>query len=190
MPKPLKPHALAPGSTIAVISPASSAKQDRVRRGCDNLEQLGYRVQDISANRKPDGYFSGTFESRLKELQDALTNLDYQAVFCSRGGYGSSPREPWRQHLGFEDSPSCMNYDANENPAPCEECVLMQLVPAAQRGAKIPCRQIPLTKEGETLECLYRCGTQLEIEDAMRNWLRSTIQQIESQRVHAGTVRA
>src|ERR1700730_622 len=90
MPKPLKPHALAPGSTIAVISPASSAKQDRVRRGCDNLEQLGYRVQDISANRKPDGYFSGNVETRLKELQDALTDPDYQAVFCSRGGYGSA----------------------------------------------------------------------------------------------------
>jgi muramoyltetrapeptide carboxypeptidase len=90
MPKPLKPHALAPGSTTAVISPASSAKQDRVRRGCDNLEQLGYRVQDISANRKPDGYFSGICETRLKELQDALTNPAYRAVFCSRGGYGSS----------------------------------------------------------------------------------------------------
>jgi muramoyltetrapeptide carboxypeptidase len=90
MRKPLKPPALAPGSTIAVVSPASSAKQDRVRRGCDNLEQLDYRVHDLSANRKPDGYFSGSFESRLNELQDALTNPDYRAVFCSRGGYGSA----------------------------------------------------------------------------------------------------
>ena len=90
MPKPLKPPALAPGSTIAVVSPASSAKQDRVRRGCDNLEQLDYRVRDISANRKPEGYFAGPFESRLRELQAALTNPDFQAVFCSRGGYGSA----------------------------------------------------------------------------------------------------
>ena len=90
MHKPLKPPALASGSTIAVVSPASSAKQERVRRGCDNLEQLGYRVRDISANRKPDGYFAGALESRRKELQDALTNPDFQAVFCSRGGYGSA----------------------------------------------------------------------------------------------------
>jgi hypothetical protein len=128
--------------------------------------------------------------SMQKDTRDLLDVLKFELQVLERGGYGSSPREPWRQHLAFEDSPSCMNYDANENPAPCEECVLMQLVPAAQRGAKIPCRQIPLTKEEETLECLYRCGTQLEIEDAMRNWLLSTIQQIESQRVHAGTVRA
>ena len=82
-----------------------------------------------------------------------------------------------------------MNYDARENPAPCEECVLMQLVPPEQRGTKIPCRHIPLTKEGETLEYLYKCGTQEEIEDAMRNWLRSTIQQIESERDQGATVR-
>ena len=122
--------------------------------------------------------------------RDLLDVLKFELQVLEKGGYGSSPREPWRQHLAFEDSPSCMNYDARENPAPCEECVLMQLVPPDQRGAKIPCRHIPLTKEGETLEYLYKCGSQQEIEDAMRNWLRSTIQQIESQRAQAGAVRA
>jgi hypothetical protein len=119
-----------------------------------------------------------------KDERDLLDVLKFELQVLERGGYGSSPREPWRQHLAFEDSPSCMNYDARENPASCEDCVLMQLVPPNQRGAKIPCRHIPLTKEGETLQCLYKCGTQQEIEDAMRNWLRSTIQQIEWQRGH------
>ena len=90
MTKPLKPPALGQGSTIAVISPASSAKLERVRRGCDNLEQLGYRVREMSANRKPEGYFAGPFESRKKELQEALGDPDVQAVFCTRGGYGSA----------------------------------------------------------------------------------------------------
>jgi hypothetical protein len=120
-----------------------------------------------------------------KDDRDLLDVLKFELKVLERGGYGSSPREPWRQHLAFEDSPSCMNYDTRENPAPCEECVLMQLVPPDQRGSKIPCRHIPLTKEGETLEYLYSCGTQEEIEDAMRNWLRGTIQQIESQRAGA-----
>jgi hypothetical protein len=123
-----------------------------------------------------------------KDDRDLLDVLKFELKVLERGGYGSSPREPWRQHLAFEDSPSCMNYDTRENPAPCEECVLIQLVPPDQRGTKIPCRHIPLKQEGETLEYFYKCGTQQEIEDAMRNWLRSTIQQIESQRVHAGTV--
>jgi muramoyltetrapeptide carboxypeptidase len=90
MRKPHKPPALAPGSTIAVISPASSAKEDRVKQGCENLERLDYRVREISGSRKPDGYFAASVEARLKELQNALTSRDYQAVFCSRGGYGSA----------------------------------------------------------------------------------------------------
>jgi muramoyltetrapeptide carboxypeptidase len=90
MPKPVKPPALGPGSTIAVISPASPAKQDRLRRGCENLELLDYHVKDMSGNRKPDGYFAGTLDARVRELQAALTSLDSRAVFCARGGYGSA----------------------------------------------------------------------------------------------------
>jgi muramoyltetrapeptide carboxypeptidase len=90
MRKPVKPPALAPGSTIAVISPASPAKQDRLRRGCENLELLDYRVQEMGGNRKPDAYFAGTLDARSKELQDALSSPDFQAVFCARGGYGSA----------------------------------------------------------------------------------------------------
>lgn len=120
-----------------------------------------------------------------KDDRDLLDVLKFELEFLEKGGYGSSPREPWRQHLVFEDSPTCMNYDSKEQPEPCENCVLMQLVPPAQRGEKIPCRHIPITKEGETLEDLYKCGTQQEIEDGMRQWLRTTIQRMEVQR--AGT---
>jgi len=117
-----------------------------------------------------------------KDERDLMDVLKFELKYLERGGYGSSPREAWRQHLVFEDSPSCMNYDAKANPEPCGECILMQLVPPEQRGERIPCRHIPLTKEGETLEQLYKTGTQLEIEDAMRQWLRVTIQQVELQR--------
>jgi hypothetical protein len=75
-----------------------------------------------------------------------------------------------------------MNYDSQENPAPCSECVLMQLVPPEARGTKIPCRHIPLTKEGETLDSIYRYGTQQEIEEAVGNWLRATIKSLETER--------
>jgi muramoyltetrapeptide carboxypeptidase len=90
MRKPLKPPALGPGSTIAVVSPASSAKRERIRRGCATLERLDYHVHEMSAETEPDGYFAGPFESRLHELQSALTNPRFQAVFCARGGYGSA----------------------------------------------------------------------------------------------------
>jgi muramoyltetrapeptide carboxypeptidase len=90
MQKPLKPQALVPGSTIAVVAPASAAKADRILRGCENLEQLDYRVTQSVTTREPEGYFSAPLDIRLAELQDAFTRKDVRGVFCSRGGYGSA----------------------------------------------------------------------------------------------------
>ena len=90
MPKSHKPPALVPGSTIAVVAPASSAKSDRIRRGCEILTQLDYRVVDQTPQRVPQGYFSAPLKPRLAELQNALTRKDARGVFCTRGGYGSA----------------------------------------------------------------------------------------------------
>jgi len=90
MRKSLKPPGLAPESTIIVISPASSCKEIRVKSGCETLERLGYRVVRAPRNPKPDGYFAAPLDERLEEFQDAITNISYQAIFCSRGGYGSA----------------------------------------------------------------------------------------------------
>lgn len=90
MPKTHKPLALVPGSTIAVVAPASAAQEDRIERGCDTLQQLDFRVKRYAFRGSPAGYFSGPLAERRKHLQDALTRRDVRAVFCSRGGYGSA----------------------------------------------------------------------------------------------------
>jgi hypothetical protein len=111
--------------------------------------------------------------------RNTLDVLKAELNFLKRGGYGRSPREPWRAQLIFEDSPSCMNYSSKENPSPCTECVLMQFVPPEKRGEKSSCRHIPLTRDGVTLHELYRGGTQQEVEDALADWLRGTIARLE-----------
>ncbi len=90
MPKPRKPLALIPGSTIAVVEPASSAKEDRIQRGCETLESLDYRVERFSSSRNPDGYFSAPLAERRKQLLEALRRPDIRAILCARGGYGSA----------------------------------------------------------------------------------------------------
>ncbi len=117
-----------------------------------------------------------------EDKRDILDVLKSELNFLEKGGYGRSPREPWRAQLFFEDSPSCMNYDSKNNPSPCSECALMQFVPPESRNEKVPCRHIPLTPSGETLAVLYLDGTQQEIEDAMSDWLRKTIARLESDR--------
>jgi len=122
--------------------------------------------------------------------RDLLEVLKFELNFLEKGGYGRSPREPWRAPLVFEDSPTCMNYDSKEQPEPCQACVLMDLVPMSERKQAIPCRHIPLTMAGDTLETLYRWGSQSEIEDVYGKWLRATIHRIEEERERLSGQRA
>ena len=116
-----------------------------------------------------------------KDERDLLEVLKFELKFLEDGGYGRSPRARWRPQLIFEDSPTCMNFNSQEQ-GPCSDCVLMQLVPPEFRSAQIPCRHIPFDKSGETLDSLYRCGEQSEIEDVFGNWLRATIKRLEDER--------
>jgi hypothetical protein len=111
--------------------------------------------------------------------QDILEYLKFQLKFLEDGGYGRSPHTPWRPQYIFEDSPSCLNFDDATRPHPCDECQLMQFVPDEQRSQNSPCRFIPLTEKGETIDYFYRCGTQLEVEEALGRWLRKQISRIE-----------
>ena len=112
--------------------------------------------------------------------RNVLEVLKSELNFVTKGGYGRSPREPWRAQLIFEDSPSCMNFDSKTHPGACKECLLMQFVPPGKQGEKVPCRHIPLTAAGESLMDLYWGGTQVELEDALADWLRAKIAQIET----------
>jgi hypothetical protein len=119
-----------------------------------------------------------------RDERDLLEVLKFELQFLEDGGYGRSPRTPWRPQYIFEDSITCMNYDSKENPGPCSDCVLMQLVPPERRSETIPCRHIPFNASGsgETLDSLYRCSDQNEIEETVGSWLRTTIQRLEEER--------
>jgi hypothetical protein len=116
-----------------------------------------------------------------RDDRNVLDVLKFELEFLEQGGYGRLPREAWRARLIFEDSPTCMNYNSKDRE-PCDECLLMQFVPKEAREAQTPCIHIPLSPKGETLEFLYRTGTQQEIEAALGAWLRSTIQKLEAQK--------
>jgi hypothetical protein len=117
-----------------------------------------------------------------KDERDLLEVLKFELQFLEDGGYGRSPRTPWRPQYIFEDSLTCMNYDSKENPGPCSDCVLMHVVPVERRSEKIPCRHIPFNASGETLDSLYRYTNQNTIEETVGAWLRATIQQLEEER--------
>ena len=120
-----------------------------------------------------------------KDDRDLLDLLRFELKFLEDGGYGRSPHTPWRRPLVFEDSLSCLNFGDPAHTHPCSECLLMEFVPAELRDQVSPCRLIPLTPKGETVDYFFRCGTQLELEEALAGWLRNQISQIEEEREQA-----
>ncbi|HZP62959.1 MAG TPA: hypothetical protein VFB28_06035 [Terriglobales bacterium] len=116
------------------------------------------------------------------DKRDILEVLKFELNFLEQGGYGRSVRTPWKPTSVFLDSPSCINFNDSARPHPCNECALTDLVPPKYREEKIPCHHIPLNHQGETVYTMERQREQLELEDALRNWLKETIQRIERER--------
>jgi muramoyltetrapeptide carboxypeptidase len=90
-PPVLKPLALKPGGRIAVIAPASSAKAERIDPGISALRGFGYElVEGRHLRGRAPQYFSGAVEERVEDFHTAFADPAVDAVFCSRGGYGSN----------------------------------------------------------------------------------------------------
>ena len=91
MTAPLKPHALRAGDGVRIVSLASPVQVEHLQKGCEELVRLGYAPEtDLISVLANNGFFAGTAEYRLKALKHALAESASRAVFCSRGGYGST----------------------------------------------------------------------------------------------------
>jgi muramoyltetrapeptide carboxypeptidase len=86
-----RPLAVRAGDSVRVLSLSSPVEEARLQSGCEELARLGYTAvverEDVLA---ADGFFSGSAARRLAALKQGLTELHTRAVFCSRGGYGST----------------------------------------------------------------------------------------------------
>lgn len=90
MTAPVKPPALQPGAQIRVISPSSPAESESIKQGLAELTRLGFRPQTAENANARQGYFAGSHKERWTDLITAFTNHACDAVFCTRGGYGST----------------------------------------------------------------------------------------------------
>ncbi len=114
------------------------------------------------------------------DKRELLQFLRFELQFLEDGGYGRSPRAPWRARVVFEDSPSCLNFADASRSHPCRECWLMPFVPAGHQQERSPCHFIPLTEKGETIDYFNRWGSQSDLEEALAAWLRRQITQLDA----------
>ncbi len=85
----MKPVALPPNPTVAVVAPASSAQQGRLDAGAAALARRGWRLRfGAHAQGRGAPYFSATADERLGDLHAAFADPAMDAILCTRGGYG------------------------------------------------------------------------------------------------------
>ena len=105
----LKPQRLAPGDTIAVISPASpSLTLTYMERGIEAFQQMGYRViteQHVHDRRL---LFAGDENARVSDIHAAFRDPSVRAIICTRGGCGTSQVLPHIDYSIIADNPKIL----------------------------------------------------------------------------------
>lgn len=108
----------------------------------------------------------------LEKLKIELGSLEY-------GRNRRSVHMPWENVSFFQDSVTCLNQGLDGRPQPCTECMLMSYVPEKARTETNPCHHIPLDGKGNTIESLDRGYNRSSVEEAVANWLRARIAELE-----------
>ena len=118
-----------------------------------------------------------------KDERDVLELLKSELDFIEKGGYGRSVRTPWKATSPFRDSLTCVNYALPEKAHPCAECHLIDFVPADRQNDELPCHAIPLNAAGETVRSLEVENNQGRLEEALKEWMRARITELETARL-------
>jgi len=111
--------------------------------------------------------------------KNLLAVLKGELAFIENGSYRSPRETAWRPQFIFQDSSTCLNYKNPGKRHECGQCALIEFVPKGSRQERFPCRQIPLDESGQTLDFLYRTGTEEEAHGIVSDWLRATIVKLE-----------
>ena len=91
----IKPRAVREGAVLGVVSPSSSAREERVAAGIKALHSLGYKTKVFphALSRGPL-YYAGNAQERADDLHAAFADPEVDAVICTRGGWGAAELLP------------------------------------------------------------------------------------------------
>jgi muramoyltetrapeptide carboxypeptidase len=84
------PPFLAPGDKVAIVATARRVTPQEMANALEILDSKGLVVEMDPVIFHNDYYLAGTDELRLQQMQAALDRADIRAIFCARGGYGTT----------------------------------------------------------------------------------------------------
>ena len=110
-----KPRRLTKGDTVGLIAPASNAGEDEsIRFTVDLVQSLGFRVKEGKYLYRRNQYLAGTDRERAEDVNSMFDDDEVDAIFCTRGGYGTPRILPYLDYdliaknpkvfLGFSDN--------------------------------------------------------------------------------------
>ncbi|MEM1407041.1 MAG: LD-carboxypeptidase [Bacteroidota bacterium] len=82
------PPPLQPGDAVGMVAPSRLIKPDQVEQALATFNLWGLEVRQGSSLFGTHGYFAGTDENRLNDLQNFINDPEIKCIFCARGGYG------------------------------------------------------------------------------------------------------
>lgn len=86
----MRPERLRAGDKVIILSPAGALDEHRLAWSVDLLKDWGLEPILSENSKMRWGKFSGKDEIRKQTVQAALDDPKIKAIFCARGGYGST----------------------------------------------------------------------------------------------------
>lgn len=86
----MRPKRLKAGDKVIIVSPAGALEEHLLFEPMNILESWGLKPILSENSKMRWGKFSGTDEIRRIAFQEALDDPEIRAIFCARGGYGST----------------------------------------------------------------------------------------------------
>ncbi|MBQ9931163.1 MAG: LD-carboxypeptidase, partial [Firmicutes bacterium] len=86
----MKPKALRPGDTIALLAPASPLPAHKLHTAIASIESMGLKPRLFPSCFAEGGYLAGPDKQRAQDVMDAFIAPEVRGIFCLRGGYGCS----------------------------------------------------------------------------------------------------
>ncbi|MEK7483442.1 MAG: LD-carboxypeptidase [Planctomycetota bacterium] len=83
------PNVLQQNSTLGLLALSGPAPTEKILAGIELLKQLGFRIKIGESVFAKKGYLAGSAQLRAHDFIQMWQDPEIDAIFCTRGGYGS-----------------------------------------------------------------------------------------------------
>ena len=116
----IKPNKLEIGMTVGLVSPASNAEEDEdILASIEFVNSLGFEAKASPNLFARNQYLAGTDQQRAQDLNASFADPEIDAIFCTRGGYGTPRILPFLDYeiiaanpkvfMGYSDITALLN---------------------------------------------------------------------------------